>query len=177
MSTLLSINKLETVFETNKGTVKALRSISLDVQKGETIALVGESGSGKSTLGLSILKLIEKPGKISAGQITFKSADGDLEVLDLAGGKLRRYRWKKVAMVFQSAMNVLNPVMRIEDQFFDTIEAHDIPLNEASQRIDHYLELAGLGSCYTEDCNGDTWRQDPPPSIIYNGIGSLCPIQ
>lgn len=145
MSTLLSINKLETMFETNKGTVKALRSISLDVEKGETIALVGESGSGKSTLGLSILKLIEKPGKISAGEITFRSTEGDLDVLGLEGGKLRRYRWKKVAMVFQSAMNVLNPVMRIEDQFLDTMEAHDIPLSETSQRIDHYLELAGLG--------------------------------
>ena len=146
MSALLSISNLETVFETNKGTVKALRSISLDVLKGETIALVGESGSGKSTLGLSILKLIEKPGKIKAGEITFKSADGDIDVLGLEGGKLRRYRWKKVAMVFQSAMNVLNPVMRIEDQFLDTMQAHDIPSEEASQRIDHYLELAGLGS-------------------------------
>lgn len=142
--TLLSIRDLETVFETNKGTVRALRSVDLDLYKGETLALVGESGSGKSTLGLSIMKLIEEPGKIAEGTITMHGVE-DIDVTSLKGGKLRRFRWKKVAMVFQSAMNVLNPVMRIEDQFIDAMEAHNIEKSEISSRIDHYLNLAGLG--------------------------------
>lgn len=146
MQTLLSIRGLETEFDTAKGTVKALRDVDLDLYKGETLALVGESGSGKSTLGLSIMRLIESPGKIKNGSIELRDADGNIDITSLKGGKLRRFRWKKVAMVFQSAMNVLNPVMRIEDQFIDAMEAHDFPLKEIDGRIDHYLKLAGLGT-------------------------------
>ncbi|AKA49248.1 hypothetical protein IX51_09170 [uncultured archaeon] len=144
MNDLLSIRGLETVFDTKRGTVKALRSLDLDIHKGETLALVGESGSGKSTLGLSIMRLIESPGRIAEGSIILHATE-DVDVTSLKGGKLRRFRWKKVAMVFQSAMNVLNPVMRIEDQFIDALEAHDIDKSEISGRIDHYLKLAGLG--------------------------------
>ena len=144
MNSIISIKGLQTIFETSGGSVKALRSINLEVQRGETLALVGESGSGKSTLGLSILRLIEPPGRIAGGSIEFLS-DEPMDILSLSRGKLRRYRWKKVAMVFQSAMNVLNPVMRIEDQFKDTMLSHDIPLNEIDEKIDYYLKISGLG--------------------------------
>ncbi len=144
MNSLISIRKLQTDFETAKGTVKALRSLDLDIERGETLALVGESGSGKSTLGLSIMRLIEPPGFIKEGEISMHGVD-EVDITSLQGGLLRRFRWKKVAMVFQSAMNVLNPVMRVEDQFYDAMAAHDIPSKERSGRIDHYLKLAGLG--------------------------------
>ncbi len=142
---ILSIRNLETVYATDfGGKVKALRSLSVDVRRGETLALVGESGSGKSTLALSILRLIEPPNKIQGGEIIFLDSTGDSDILKMSPGKLRRFRWKKVAMIFQAAMNILNPVMRVENQFIDTFEAHGIT-GDYTQRIDKYLEIAGLG--------------------------------
>ncbi len=142
---ILNIKSLETVYRTDSGGyVKALRSLTLDVKRGETLALVGESGSGKSTLALSILRLIEPPNKIVNGEILFHGREDDFNILDLDLGALRRFRWRKVSMVFQSAMNILNPVSRVEDQFEDTFEAHNVDGDHAS-RIDKYLNMAGLG--------------------------------
>jgi len=143
---ILSIRNLQTEYATDYGNyVKALRSLSVDVKRGETLALVGESGSGKSTLALSILRLIEPPNKIQNGEIIFHDSPGDIDILKLDAGSLRKFRWKKVAMIFQSAMNILNPVMRIESQFIDTFEAHNIS-GDYNERIDKYLSIAGLGT-------------------------------
>ncbi len=142
---ILSIRNLETDYSLgNGGYVKAIRSLSLDVRRGESLALVGESGSGKSTLALSIMRLIEKPNKIAEGEIIFIDKDRDISVLKLGEIGLRLFRWKKVAMIFQSAMNILNPVMRVENQFIDTFEAHNIQ-DDYDQRINKYLTIAGLG--------------------------------
>lgn len=141
---ILTITDLVTLYKTEQKEVKAIRELDLEVRRGETIALVGESGSGKSTLGLSILRLIEAPNEISSGKLIFNDHDGDTSILDLPLPGIRKFRWKKVSMIFQSAMNVLNPVMRIEDQFIETFEAHAIEGNY-SERINHYLDLAGLG--------------------------------
>lgn len=142
---ILSVSNLVTLYRAENKVVKALRSLNFNVRRGETIALVGESGSGKSTLGLSLLRLIEPPNEISEGSIVFKDSDGEISVLELSLPEIRKFRWKKISMIFQSAMNVLNPVMRIEDQFIETFEAHSIE-GDYGERINHYLELAGLGS-------------------------------
>lgn len=141
---ILTVSDLVTVYKTETKEVKAVRDLNLEVRRGETIALVGESGSGKSTLGLSILRLIEPPNEIAKGKLIFNDAEGDISILELSLPGIRNFRWKKVSMVFQSAMNVLNPVMRIEDQFIETFDAHSIEGNY-SERINHYLELSGLG--------------------------------
>lgn len=141
---ILSISKLETVYRAEGKEIKAIRNLDLDIYRGETLALVGESGSGKSTLGLSIMRLIEPPNEIVKGRMIFHGDDEDVSILDLTLPKMRMFRWKKVSMIFQSAMNVLNPIMRIEDQFMDTFEAHGIQGNY-DERINHYLQLAGLG--------------------------------
>jgi peptide/nickel transport system ATP-binding protein len=143
---ILSIHNLETDYSLgNGGYVKAIRSLDLDVKRGESLALVGESGSGKSTLALSIMRLIENPNKIASGEIIFYDKDRDISVLKLGENGSRVFRWKKVAMIFQSAMNILNPVMRVENQFIDTFEAHNIQ-DDYSARIDKYLTIAGLGN-------------------------------
>ena len=141
---ILSITGLETLYRTGKKEVKALRNLDLEVRRGETLALVGESGSGKSTLGLSILRLIENPNEISKGKIIFNDSDGDISILDLSLPEIRKFRWKKISTIFQSAMNVLNPIARIEDQFIDTFQAHEIE-GDYSELINHYLEISGLG--------------------------------
>ena len=141
---ILTVSDLVTLYKTESKEVKAIRELDLEVKRGETIALVGESGSGKSTLGLSILRLIEPPNEIASGKLVFHDSGEDVSILDLSLPEIRKFRWKKVSMVFQSAMNVLNPVMRIEDQFIETFEAHSID-GDYSERINHYLELAGLG--------------------------------
>ncbi len=141
---ILTVSDLVTLYKAETKTVKAIRNLDLGVRRGETIALVGESGSGKSTLGLSILRLIEAPNEISNGKMIFHDTDGDISILDLSLPEIRKFRWKKVSMVFQSAMNVLNPIMRIEDQFIETFDAHNIG-GDHSERINHYLDLAGLG--------------------------------
>lgn len=141
---ILSISGLETTYRTGKKEVKALRNLDLEVRRGETLALVGESGSGKSTLGLSILRLIESPNEISNGKMVFNDSEGDVSILDLSLPQIRKFRWKKVSMIFQSAMNVLNPIARIEDQFIDTFQAHEI-VGDYNARINHYLEISGLG--------------------------------
>lgn len=142
---ILSIRNLNTVFHTPSGDVKAIRDMNLEVNKGEVLALVGESGSGKSTLGFSILRLIDTPGEIVEGSsIIFHGSEGDVSILDLSLPLLREFRWVNISMIFQSAMNVLNPVTRIEKQFIDTFEAHRIEGNY-NERIDKYLQIAGLG--------------------------------
>ncbi|WP_203923884.1 ABC transporter ATP-binding protein [Rugosimonospora africana] len=98
----------------------AVRDVSFDIAEGEFVGLIGESGSGKTTLGTAVLRLLERPGRISAGSIVFDGRD----ITHLAEDELRPIRWRDLATVFQSSMNALNPVTRIQAQFRDAIEAH-----------------------------------------------------
>ncbi|HLH85685.1 MAG TPA: ABC transporter ATP-binding protein, partial [Thermoplasmataceae archaeon] len=141
---ILEIRNLTTVYHTPRGDAYALRDVNFSVRRGEVLAIVGESGSGKSTLGLSVMRLIEPPGEITKGKVIFNGSDGSVSILELNPYEIRKFRWKSVAMIFQSAMNVLNPVARIEEQFYDTFRAHNINGN-LSDRINHYLQIAGLG--------------------------------
>lgn len=145
----MDLENLQISYATPKGEVKAVRSVSLRIRKGEIIGLVGESGCGKSTLAMSFLKLIMPPGRIVNGKILYFGYDGGgdsapVSVLELPQGRLRRYRWKEVSMIFQGSMNSLNPVMRVEDQLVDVMIDHDFTENEAIRSVDRYLTMAGL---------------------------------
>jgi peptide/nickel transport system ATP-binding protein len=99
--------------------------VSFDLQEGESLALIGESGSGKTTLGVALVRLLPASASVTHGEVIFYDASGDAtDLIDLDAEELRRFRWRDCAMVFQSALNALNPVMRIRDHFRDTYRAH-----------------------------------------------------
>jgi peptide/nickel transport system ATP-binding protein len=124
--------------------VRALRRANLRIPlSGYTLGIVGESGSGKTTLGMSIMKLIEKPGRITSGGIKFEGID----VLRMHDDELRRYRWKEVSMVFQSAMNSLNPVKTIRDHVAEVITEHTTTSKkQAREEAAKLLESVGIES-------------------------------
>jgi peptide/nickel transport system ATP-binding protein len=127
----LSVRDLSIVYQARRGQVQAVRGISFDVQRGEAVALIGESGSGKTTVGLGLMRLLPTTAKVVGGSIVYRrdgngsgTAGHTTEVLGLQGNSLRQFRWRECAMVFQSALNALNPVLRISEHFADTARAH-----------------------------------------------------
>ncbi len=129
MSALLEVRDLTTHFMTRAGVVKAVEGVSFEVAAGEVVGLVGESGSGKSVTGLSILGLVDPPGRIVAGSV--KLAGQELVGLDHEA--LRRLRGRRLAMVFQDPMSMLNPVLTIATQMRLAIEAHERVSKEAAR--------------------------------------------
>ncbi|MGY6548969.1 MAG: ABC transporter ATP-binding protein [Roseinatronobacter sp.] len=117
---LLSITDLQTHFVTSAGVVKAVDGVSYALARGEILAIVGESGSGKSVTGLSVMGLVDAPGRIVGGSIRF---DGR-ELVGLAPREMRKLRGARIAMIFQDPMMTLNPVLRIDTQMVETILAH-----------------------------------------------------
>ncbi|KYH36304.1 MAG: peptide ABC transporter ATPase [Candidatus Bathyarchaeota archaeon B24] len=148
MRPILSIKGLSVEYLSPRGRVKAVRNVNLEVYKGEILFLVGESGAGKSTLGLTLLKLLpEGIAKVVGGEVIYHRDDGgNLNILKLRKGRLRRFRWKEVAMVFQGAMNSLNPIMKIKDQMYDVIKDHGVRLSkrEAYKKIEELLAMVRL---------------------------------
>jgi peptide/nickel transport system ATP-binding protein len=122
---VLSVRDLEIGYSTDRGLVRAVRGVSFDLRDDESLAFIGESGSGKTTLGLSLVRLLPQNATIASGEILFRTApEGALDLTTLDDEALRRFRWRECAMVFQSALNALNPVMRIRDHFADTAKDH-----------------------------------------------------
>ena len=120
-SPLLSVRDLSVSFRTPRGTVRAVESLSFDLQAGETLAIVGESGSGKSVTALSLLRLIpDPPGRIDSGEVLFEGRD--LLKLDDAG--IRAIRGDRIAMIFQEPMSSLNPVLTVGMQVGEPIRLH-----------------------------------------------------
>ena len=125
---LLDVRSLTTVFSANETDKKAVREISFSIEEGETLGLVGESGSGKTVTALSILRLIDEPGRIVSGEIIF---DG-LSLLDLDDKAIRRIRGEAISIVFQEPLTALNPVFTIGRQIVETFIAHrDATVREA----------------------------------------------
>jgi len=120
MTPLLKVENLQTQFHTRAGVARAVDDVSFTLQAGEVMGLVGESGSGKSITGYSLMGLIGKPGKVVGGQILFKNRD----LRTLPAREFRRIRGNRIAMIFQDPMMTLNPVLRIDTQMIEAIQAH-----------------------------------------------------
>jgi len=138
---LLSVRDLCVDYVTPRGRVRGLDRVSLDVAAGEVLGLAGESGSGKSTLAQALLRILPPPAVITGGAVRFEGRD--LLTLDEAG--LRAVRWARIAMVFQSAMDALNPVLTVGEQIADTLRAHGRLAARADARAHAGELLARVG--------------------------------
>jgi peptide/nickel transport system ATP-binding protein len=135
--TLLEVRGLEVEY----GRVRAVDGVDLQIDTGEILGLAGESGCGKSTVANAVMQILRPPARVVGGSIRFQGED----LVGKSTEELRRFRWRNVSMVFQSAMNALNPVMRVGDQFVDMMQAHErISKHRAIVRAGELLELVGM---------------------------------
>jgi peptide/nickel transport system ATP-binding protein len=123
------------------GGARAVDGIDLDIREGEILGLAGESGCGKTTVANAVMQILRPPGRIAGGSVIFRGED----LVGKSDEELRQFRWRNVSMVFQSAMNALNPVMRVGDQFVDAMRAHErIEKRRALAQAEELLELVGI---------------------------------
>ncbi|GMA28954.1 ABC transporter ATP-binding protein [Arenivirga flava] len=144
---LLSVTDYNIVYEVEQP-VHAVRDVNLELARGEILGLAGESGCGKTTLAYGINRLLKPPAVITSGSAVLHDRDGtDIDVNALTSAQLRRYRWDKVSMVFQGAMNALNPVAAIGDQIDDIFTTHRPGMKRAERREESaaLLDLIGVG--------------------------------
>ena len=120
MSSLLEIENLNAGYKMGNKKVTAVRDISLQLAEGEFLGLAGESGCGKSTLAYAISGLLEHPGSVFDGSVRFNGED----LISMSPTELRKRRWRDFSVVMQASMSVLNPIMKIREQFYDTMRAH-----------------------------------------------------
>ena len=152
---LLEVENLKIRYQTRKGKVFAVNNVSFKVNKGEFVGLSGESGCGKTTIANSLLHILPKEGIVEDGKIIFKGKN----TLNFSEENKRLYRWKDVSMIFQGAMNSLNPVHKIIDQMADTILIHEsISRAEANERSLNLIESMGIersrGYSYPHELSG-----------------------
>jgi oligopeptide/dipeptide ABC transporter ATP-binding protein len=140
--TVLQVRDLRVHYHTSLGAVRAVEGVSFDLRAGERLGLVGESGSGKSTVAMALMRLIKPPGRIEGGQALFEGVD----LLTVSEKEMRKLRLAAIALVAQGAMNSLNPVIRVRNQFADALRDHGETLTRAAleARISELLATVGL---------------------------------
>lgn len=139
---LLKVNNLRTYYFLEAGIVKAVDGVSFEIKRGQHLGLVGESGCGKTTVALSIIRLVEPPGKIVNGEVFFEGEN----LMEKSEEEMRKIRWKRISIVFQGALNALNPVIKVGDQIIEAIMLHEksVKKSEAFERAVELLELVGI---------------------------------
>jgi len=137
----LLVRNLEVEYHINRGIVRAVDRVSFEVYPNEVFGLAGESGCGKSTIAHAVTRILKPPAYIVGGQILFRGVD----ILAMDDDNLRRFRWEHMSIVFQSAMNALNPVLTIGAQIVDAIQAHlNVTKKEARERALELLNIVGI---------------------------------
>lgn len=126
---LLEVKNLTVTYSVGGGALRAVQDVSFTVAPSQTLGIVGESGCGKTTLAYALLRLLPQNGRIESGQILFHDED----LVKLSGDQIRAVRWKKISMIFQSAMSSLNPVKRVGDLVIEAARTHE-PISEAEAR-------------------------------------------
>jgi len=152
---LLEVRDLKTWFSLESGTVHAVDGVSFRLDYGEALGIVGESGCGKTTTALSIVRILPRNGRIAGGEVNLMGID----LVKKSENQLRRYRWREVSIVFQGAMNALNPVRRVVDQIAEPIEQRLGESKATSRaRARELLELVGIprqrGAAYPHELSG-----------------------
>ncbi len=138
---LLRVEDLRVEYLTATGRVRVVDDVSFTLRRGEVLGLAGESGSGKTTIALAILRLLKAPAAITGGRVLFEGRD----LLDLGEVELRRMRGRRIALVTQSAMNALNPVLTIGEQLADAVIEHErVTRFRALERARAQLEVVGI---------------------------------
>ncbi|MGC5020135.1 ABC transporter ATP-binding protein [Micromonospora sp. DT47] len=141
---VLEIRGLRVDYGLGDAAVHAVRDVDLTLHRGEVLGLAGESGSGKSTLAYGLTRLLPPPGVVSGGEVIYHPVGGEpIDVLSLSPARLRAFRWAETSIVFQGAMNSLNPVHKVSTQLLDVIKAHE-PRTTAAARLDRARELLRL---------------------------------
>ena len=140
---VLEVRDLRTHFPTHAGTIRSVDGVSFTIASGEVLGLVGESGSGKSVTGFSIMGLVDPPGRIVGGSIGFQGED----LVGRSDAEMRAIRGRRIAMIFQDPMMTLNPVLRIDTQMIEAVQAHTpMPWREARARARDALGQVGIPS-------------------------------
>ncbi len=139
---ILEVRNLSVNYLTDNGTaLHAVEDVSFSLEQGRSLGLVGESGCGKTTAMLAVLRLLPAEGRIVSGEVRYEGAD----LLGLSEREMRKYRWGKISMVFQGAMNALNPVRKVGDQIAEAIMLHEsVGKTAARKRVVELLELVGI---------------------------------
>ena len=141
---LIDVRALSVQYGIGADGVQAVREVDLQINRGEIIGIAGESGSGKSTLAFAIARLLRAPAEVTGGSVMYTRADGVSEdLVALSPRELQPYRWERIAMVFQSALNALNPVLTIGAQLEDVLKAHRKGMGRKA-RAERVAELLGL---------------------------------
>ena len=145
---ILNISDLSIAYRSGGGDVRAVRHVDLALHAGEVVGLAGESGCGKSTLAYGSMRLLRPPAVITGGSVTYhgrRLGAGGIDVLTAGAEQLRALRWREIAIVFQSAMNSLNPVLRVRDQLLDALSAHlALTREQRHDRIVELIEMVGI---------------------------------
>ncbi len=144
---ILDISDFSVVYRTDRGDVRAVDGVNLALHAGEVVGLAGESGSGKSTLAYGSCRLLRPPALITGGSVVYRGRrfPSGVEVLDKRPEELNVLRWREISIVFQSAMNALNPVLSVGDQILDVVEAHmKLSKDEAVERVASLLDFVSI---------------------------------
>jgi len=139
---LLEVENLSIGYQTRKGFLKAVEGVSFTLEKGKSLGFVGESGCGKTTIGMALMGLLPNNAMIVEGRILFEGED----LVKMSDDQMRRIRGKKIAMIFQAAMNALNPVLRVDDQIAEAVLAHDPDCSneDAKKQVASLYDLVGI---------------------------------